>query len=391
MRIAMVGPFGFHPNKTMRSRALQLARPLVQRGHSVKLFMPPWQTPEESGREWQEDGVDILYTALNGGVVGTAARLTRQTLAWKPEVVHAFKPKAYSGLTAWWLWTFQRSRIRLVTDLDDWEGRGGWNDRAPYTPLQKRFFDRQENWGIGHCHRLTVASRTLQSLAWSRGIKPERVVYLPNGPGVGDDDGQAKATRAELGLAERPVILLYSRLFEFETGRLVEILRRVQAELPDLAILAVGLSLYEEEARIFDRQISAARLQDAFVDLGWVDEARLPHILASADVGIYLMEDDLLNRAKCPVKLADMLYAGLPVVAENVGQAPEYVLHRRTGLLRQHGDTAGVAADLVELLKNEVERQRLAEGARKHIRSNFTWEHLAETAERAYDPAISQG
>lgn len=387
----MVGPFGFHPNKTMRSRALQLARPLVMRGHSVKLLMPPWQTPKESGRAWQEDGVDILYTALAGGVPGTAARLTHETLAWKPEIVHAFKPKAYSGLTAWWLWNFHRGRVRLITDMDDWEGEGGWNERAPYSPLQKRFFARQEKWGIGHCHRLTVASRTLQSLAWSRGIAPERVVYLPNGPGIGSNTVRAEAIRAELALAERPVVLLYSRLFEFETARLAEILRRVRAEIPEVAILAVGLSLYEEEAENFRLQLSAAGLQDAIVDLGWVDEAELPHTLAAADVGIYLMEDDLLNRAKCPVKLADMLYAGLPVVAEDVGQVSEYVIQARTGRLRQHGDSAGVAADLVELLKNRAERQQLAEGAREHIRANFTWEHLAETAEQAYDLAMSQG
>jgi glycosyltransferase involved in cell wall biosynthesis len=389
MRIAMVGPFGFHPNKTMRSRALQLARPLARRGHRVKLFMPPWQTPEESGREWQEDGVDILYTALGGGVLGTAVRLTRETLAWKPQIVHAFKPKAYSGLAAWWLWRFHRGRIRLVTDLDDWEGTGGWNERAPYSALQKRFFARQEKWGIGHCHCLTVASRTLQSLAWSRGVTPERVVYLTNGPGVGSDTGEAGTIRAELALAERPVVLLYSRLFEFETSRLVEVLRHVRAKIPDVAILAVGLSLYGQEAENFRLQLSAAGLQDAVVDLGWVDETKLPHTLAAADAGIYLMEDDLLNRAKCPVKLADMLYAGLPVVAENVGQVSEYVLHGRTGRLRQQGDQAGLAADLVELLTNGAERRRLAEGARQHIRANFTWEHLAGTAERAYDLAMS--
>ncbi|MCZ7673360.1 MAG: hypothetical protein M5U34_42730 [Chloroflexi bacterium] len=37
----MIGPFGFHPNKTMRSRALGLARPLSANGHAVKIFCPP--------------------------------------------------------------------------------------------------------------------------------------------------------------------------------------------------------------------------------------------------------------------------------------------------------------------------------------------------------------
>ena len=114
MRIAMIGPFGLHPKQTMRSRALGLARPLVARGHAVRLLMPPWETPDEAGRTWAEDGVALRYVPLRGGVPGIARALVRETLAWEPDVVHAFKPKAYSGLAAEWLWRFHRDRLRLV-------------------------------------------------------------------------------------------------------------------------------------------------------------------------------------------------------------------------------------------------------------------------------------
>ncbi len=107
MRIAMIGPFGLHPNKTMDSRALGLARALVPRGHAVQIFMPPWQTPAEADRRWLVDGVELRYVPLRGGVPGITARLLREVLAWQPDVVHSFKPKAYSGLVAWWLWQFR--------------------------------------------------------------------------------------------------------------------------------------------------------------------------------------------------------------------------------------------------------------------------------------------
>ncbi|MBP6470916.1 MAG: glycosyltransferase, partial [Chloroflexi bacterium] len=239
MRIAMVGPFGFHPNKTMRSRALGLARPLAARGHQVQIVMPPWQTPAEADKCWQEDGVLVRNVSLAGGLPGITRRLLREVLDWQPDVVHCFKPKAYSGLAAWWLWQFHRRDVRLVVDSDDWEGWGGWNDLAPYSAAQKHFFAWQERWGMTHCHALTVASRALQTLAWGHGVPPDRVAYVPNGTGIRTQLADTHERGSGSDGEAAPTVLLYSRLFEFETGRLVTALRGVKTAVPTLRILAV--------------------------------------------------------------------------------------------------------------------------------------------------------
>lgn len=380
MRIAMVGPFGLHPNKTMASRALGLARPFVRQGHAVRLFMPPWQAPEEADKSWQVDGVEIRYVPLRGGVPGITRRLVRELLDWQPDVAHCFKPKAYSGLVAWWLWQFHRSRLRLIVDTDDWEGWGGWNELAPYTPLQKRFFAWQEQWGMRHCHALTVASRALQTLAWGMGVSPEQVVYVPNGPGV-----QYSVVSNQYSVSERPTVLVYSRLFEFKTGRLVAILRGVKTAVPQLRILLVGAGLYEEDAANFRQQAEAAGIWEAIEDAGWVAPEALPALLAQAHVGLYLMEDTLLNRTKCPVKLADMLAVGVPVVAEAVGQVTEYVVNGRTGATFPTGDSTGIIKELVNILQNPERQARLAAGAQAHIAENFSWDQLANRLLPVYE------
>jgi glycosyltransferase involved in cell wall biosynthesis len=389
MRIAMVGPFGLHPNKTMSSRALGLARPLAARGHEVALFMPPWQTPEEDGRAWVEDGVALHYTQVGSNLLSTARNLEQAVLAWQPEVVHGFKPKAYSGMVLWWFWQTQRTRLRLVVDLDDWEGWGGWNDIAPYSAAQKRFFAWQEAWGMGHAHAVTVASRALQSIVWSKGVSAEQVFYLPNGSGLKDagrpyDPALITAKRRELDLDARPVLLLYSRLFEFDTARLARILQTVRTAMPDLAILSIGTGLFAEDSARLREEFRRANLLDAVVDLGWVDEIDLPLLLRTADVALYLMDDSLINRCKCPVKLADLLAAGVPVVAEAVGQVTAYVQQGVNGCLRAVGDEAGLAADLVDFLADPHGRRQAGTAGQAWYLTHFDWEKQADVLEGAY-------
>lgn len=378
MRIAMIGPFGLYPKQTMRSRALPLARALVRRGHTVALFMPPWHTPETADQTWMEEAVHLRYVPLAGGPLAISWRLAREARNWGADVVHCFKPKAYSGLAAWWLWQLHRQRLRLVVDTDDWEGWGGWNEREPYTAVQKHFFAWQERWGMAHCHRLTVASRALQTIAWSLGLPPEQVVYLPNGPGITVPDPLPSTPAAP------PTVLVYSRLFEFDTGRLVAILQQVQTAVPDLKILLVGAGLFADDAARFRQQLAGAGLLTAVEDAGWVEPAALPALLRRAHVGLYLMADSLLNRTKCPVKLADMVALGIPVVAEAVGQVPAYVRPGQTGRLRPPGDDAGLAADLLQLLRDDAARSRLAAGGIAHMQAHFSWDGLAARLEAAY-------
>ncbi|MCA9921560.1 MAG: glycosyltransferase [Anaerolineales bacterium] len=382
----------------MHSRALSLARELTLRGHKVAMRMPPWHTPEKAGSQWQEDGVLVRYVPLHGGVPGITRRLLQETLAWQPEIVHCFKPKAYSGLAGWWLWQFHRRRIPLVMDTDDWEGWGGWNDLDPYTPVQKHFFAWQEQWGMRHCHLLTAASRALQTVALSMGIARERVLYVPNGPGIQQKTVNKKQLTenghrlmdTEQQLNGRPTILLYSRLFEFDTRRLVAVLNQVKTAVPNFVILSVGAGLHENDAVTFRKQLTEAGLSDNVVDVGWVESEYLPALLTLADVGIYLMDDTLLNRTKCPVKLADMAALGIPVVGEAVGQVSEYVRNGRSGLLRSSGDIDGLAADLVHLLTDKIVRAQFADAAKTHIADHFRWSQRAAELEQAYQQLLTQ-
>jgi glycosyltransferase involved in cell wall biosynthesis len=394
MRIVFVGPFALQPKRTMAVRALPLARALAARGHQVLMVLPPWDSPQDAGREWEEGGVRVRnlrlpirvpiwkHIALTAGVVRTALR-------YQPDVIHCFKPKAYAGLSAWAVWQLKRLgwvKARLVVDSDDWEGSGGWNELERYPRWQKRFFAWQERWGLTHHDALTVASRALETIAWSLGVPPHKVHYLPNG-GLPQEsappEDEVVLLRQRYGLSDAPVALLYTRFFEYGLERAANVVQGVLDREPQTRWLIVGRGLFGEEERFLDIT-RALGIAERVVYAGWVPPEQLPAHFALAQAAIYPFDDTLVNRAKCAVKLIDLLAAGVPVVADQVGQNAEYIEHGISGLLVAPGDNAAFVTAVVCLLRDRALAESLGAAARERIRTEFAWDKLASQVESIY-------
>jgi glycosyltransferase involved in cell wall biosynthesis len=286
----------------------------------------------------------------------------------------------------WQLKRLGRIRARLVVDADDWEGAGGWNELERYSWPQKRFFAWQEPPPLTHCDALTVASRALETIAWSLGVPPARVHYLPNGWRPEENVPPAHGTaeiRQQHGLGDAPVALLYTRFFEYPLERALAIMQGVLAEMPEVRWLIVGKGLFGEEEQL----LAMARergIAERIAYAGWVPAQQLPAYFALAQVAIYPFDDTLINRCKCAVKLIDLLAAGVPVVADRVGQNSEYIQGGVSGLLVTPGDTRAFVAAVVRVLRDAHLAEQLGRGARQRIEDHFAWETLAVSAERAY-------
>lgn len=397
MRLVFLGPFGLAPKGTMRARALPLARALSRLGHEVTVIMPPWQRPEEANRSWEDEvpGLRLVNVSLNGlGLPGighllVAVRMARLALALGPDVVHAFKPKAYSHLALFLLRLRRRlagrTAPRLVLDTDDWEGAGGWNDLEPYPAWQRRFFAWQERAGLGrHADAVTVASRALETLAWSLGVPPTRVLYLPNAiddalppalPAALKEEAESVGPQAA-DPPPSPSLLLYTRFFEFGLDFLLDVLAAVRRRHPETRLLVAGQGLFQEE-RCLPGLAAARGLEGAIDDRGWVEPTQLAALMASADLALYPFDDTLVNRTKSSVKLLELLAAGMPVVASAVGQSAEVIVDGQSGRLVPPGDAAAFAAAVSNLLDDAALRTRLAAGAQARVREHFRWSLLA--------------
>ncbi len=439
MNVVMVGPFGLKKKSTMRERALPMARALVRRGHRVTLIVPPWDSPEDAGQTTTDDGVEIIQSPLPNLPpplfhISLTRWLAKRALQQQPDIIHFFKPKAYAGLTHLFLHTLKRlkqHRIGLVVDEDDWER--AWNALEPYSRAQKLLFARQEPWGLTHADAVTVASKALQSYTESLGVAPETIFYVPNGvrslPGniaagrvlslhrnimhlvtAGSPKPEVYpaysalskhpekkeigreyhgSVRAQYGLHGTPLILLYTRFFEFNLPFLVDVMRDVHRQLPAVRWLIVGTGLFGEDEKL-RRMIADTPLATRVIFAGWVEQSALPDYFSAANIVVYPYDDTPLNRTKCSVKLIDLLAAGVPVVASDVGQNREYISQNESGILVPAGDVRAMADAAVTLLTHEALQEMFAAFAMRTINEKFNWNTLISAVEAAYQTAATR-
>jgi len=338
--------------------------------------------------------VDVVNATLPSGLGAAgqlvlAAQLVERALAWQPDIVHVFKPKGPGGVAALWLLELGvRSRVALsrpavpvVIDADDYEA--GWNEVVGYPALWGRFFAWQERTLLRRAAAVTAASRWLEALATALG--QQRCVYLPNGVEFSRSqdairsDFSSPSTEPE---ATRQV-LLYSRFVEHSPAEVWQVWRRVLAVQPEARLLIAGQGRRGEEQELA-RLAAQAGVEPSVRPVGWLPAASRPGLFAAVEAALLPVRDTPLNRAKSPMRLLDLLAAGVPVATQRVGEYGQLVADGVTGLLAEPGDVAGLAAHLLSLLRRPELRGRLGRAAVESVQMRHAWPHRAARVAEVY-------
>jgi phosphatidylinositol alpha-1,6-mannosyltransferase len=227
-----------------------------------------------------------------------------------------------------------------------------------------------------HCDAVTyLGEYTRRRLAHALGphVRLERLT-----PGVDVEvftphaDGSAVRRRHQLG--ERPVAVCVSRLVPRKgQDSLVRALPVVRREVPDTALLLVGVGPYERRLRALARDQGVTE-HVAFA--GGVASGELPDYYAAGDVFAMPCRT---RRAGLDVEGLGIVYleasaVGLPVLAGDSGGAPDAVLAGRTGYVVDGRDNNALARRLVQLLQDPPLRRQLGAAGREWVRTEWTWD-----------------
>lgn len=188
--------------------------------------------------------------------------------------------------------------------------------------------------------------------------------------------------RSELGVPSGwQVVIQVGRLDAQKAPlKMVEAFAQVVSKMPETMLWMVGEGKLRTRV---EAQVRALNLQQRVQLLGLRHD--VPDLLNAADVFAFSSLFEAMGRS-----MVEAMLIGCPVVVPEIGGIPEVVQHRETGLLYPRGVTARLAREIIYLLQNPGEQDRLTRNARRQVRALFDGDAMVRSIEACYEQLLSQ-
>ncbi len=260
---------------------------------------------------------------------------------------------------------------------------------TPITGLRRK----AAQWAASKSYQLadqivTVSEPTKENLVENWGVSAEKIKVIPNGVNVAhfQQPVDTRQVRAELGLGEAPIVMFVGGFQRWHgLDKLLEALALVTKILPEVRLVLVG----DGPARPFvEENIHRLDLEKFVTITGFLPHARIPQLLAVADVVAVPYPKLPQEMWFSPLKLYEYMAAGKAIVASSAGQIKNVVRHDENGLLVTPGDVTELAEACLNLLQNEADRMRLGANARREAETEHAWARQIDRLEQVYEAAL---
>jgi glycosyltransferase involved in cell wall biosynthesis len=248
------------------------------------------------------------------------------------------------------------------------------DEAARYRGLQNvETWRARERTILNAADAVVAVSSGVRAYAIQCGVAPERTVMVHNGVDLERfESATGKTIRHRYGLDRADVVGFVGSLKPWHG---VDLLLHAAAELDQaVKVLIVGDGPQRGEVEALARTL---HMDDRVVLTGAVAHHAVPDYLAAMTVGAapYRGRSDFYFS---PVKVAEYLAAGLPVVASRQGDLPDLV--GEAGLLVNPDDASQLREALHRVLSDQPLRHRMQHAARQRAKT-MTWDEAAARVE----------
>ena len=371
-------------------RFLPLAQALVRRGHAVTMLLLHHDLERCTQREREVGGVTVRYVGQmhvrkRGSqkhyfpawqlplIAGRATvQLTAAALRERCDLVVVCKVQPMNTLAAWAVQA--RHRTPILLESDDWETL---NNR-----FQNRFQQRVVGWieraAARRAAGISANTRFIADQYERLGFPRDRIRIVPNsadpGRGTPPDAAWLAERRAALGLVGKLVAVYVGSLslHNHALDLLLDAFAAVASRYPDSRLLMVGGG---EDFEALQARAEALGIAPQLIFTGRLPADEAPRYYCLGDFSVAPMWDSPTARSSLSIKLAESLYAGVPVLTTAVGDYAERVGDAGIAV----PPTVAAFAEGLALLFGDPERRCALRAAAEAARERYSWDGTVET------------
>lgn len=389
-------------------RLAYLCRELAEAGHKVEIVtgMPHHHAdrifPEYRGQflfdgEWE--GLKVHRTWLYASSKSNLKRLMSyasfaltcffgMARSEKPDFLFVDSPPPFLAVPGWIaakLWNVPL--IFNVADLwpDSVRDLGVMGDGF----LMRMAF-RLERWIYKHATVVTAVTEGIrESLLKSKGLPPEKVLFLPNGvdtrlfrPTPPDENLKKK-----LGLTGKKVIL-YAGNHGY-AGAVEQILYAAQALRDDSSLHFLLVGEGPEKLKLIELAATLGLNNVTFHNE--VPLSEVPAFVALSDMGVVTLRKSKVMAGARPAKAFVMMAGGKPIVMAAEGEAARLIQTAGSGVVVPPENHEQLASAIRTLFRHPDVAAQMGSNGRKYVVSNFQWSLLVRNwiAQLSNIPALA--
>ena len=378
-----------HRSHKIFPRSYAMAHAMVERGHKVTVI-----TISDKSRlgikvtEW--DGVrvvetpDLLWGQLRSGW-DLWNLMSRVIFLWKDkshyDIVHCFESRPATIYPA--LLYCHQHNIPLLTDWNDWWGRGGLVDevrprwyRLLFGGIETYYEEAFRKKGAG----VTVISSALARRAASLGVPSDRILLLPGGSFPVFFQAKNKNDfRKRIGLELNiPVIGFSSLDSHLDLGIVFKALSIVVKKYPAAKLMITG-----KPTKSILELAKALGVDSNLYLTGFLPYEELPKYLGCADLFVLPLADKIYNVGRWPNKICDYISLGRPTISNPVGDIKTLFEDYEIGLLAKW-DPVDFSQKIIYLIEHPSDAKKFGENARNIAVTVYDWNLLIKWLEDFY-------
>lgn len=379
MNILMIHPHDlFSRAEPWTIRIKKIAEEFRRKGHTIKLIYFPLEYQNEQA-SFVLQGIEYIPLSRRLGIetywrnIQDVCKLSK----WA-DIVHLQKCFSYAALPAL-IGSFWHNKP-IHYDWDDWEIKI-FNSSAKQPRLVGGFLWALERYIPLLCDTISVSSTRLKQECINYGVDSTKIAMAPVGADLElfHPDISAIRIREKYNI-HGPIISYLGQLHGGQyTEQFIRAAKIITNQIKGLTFFIIGGGYRLEELKALAQDMD---LDKQIIFTGAVSHQETPLYLAATDIAVACFENNDITQCKSPLKIAEYLASGKPIVASDVGEVKRML--GGAGILTVPGDAEDLARGIKKLLDDQPLREKLAVKARQRAEDLYNWQTTAENLLNIY-------